>query len=229
VIIIKGIIMKVRAYVSLLSVIIIALISGYVLWNLTTKNVDLGQLGLTSVFLTSLLSHLTVVARDMFIPLFMPLTSIYNPFLLGFLAGTGGAIGEVTTYVLGYGVAESIERKEKNNEDKIVKWIEKYGLWAVLLVSLTPLPDTPIILLAGSRRLPFWKLLFIEILGKTCLYSLGAIIGGIVFISLESSLGEMITSTVIVIASILFTIGVTWKPSRDMIFEWAEKIISYTR
>ncbi len=218
--------MKTRAYLSITSVIITAIISGYILFQVITLNVEPGKLGLIGVFLASLLSHLTVIARDMFIPLFMPLTTVYNPLLLGFLAGTGGAIGEVTTYVLGYGVAESIEGQEDKSEDKILKWIEKYGLWAVLLVSLTPLPDTPIIILAGTKRLPFWKLLFIEILGKTALYSLGAVIGGIVFFTMENTIGEILTSTIVVLTSILFAFLVTWKTSRNIIFEWAEKILS---
>ena len=218
--------MKIRAYLSIIGVILTALISGYILFQVITQNFEPGELGLVGVFITSLLSHLTVIARDMFIPLFMPLTNIYHPVLLGFLAGTGGAIGEVTTYVLGYGVAESIEEQERKNEDKILKWIEKYGLWAVLLVSLTPLPDTPIIILAGSRRLPFWKLLCIEILGKTGLYSFGAVIGGIVFFTMENTLGEILTSTLVVVASILFAFLVTWKTSRNYIFEWTEKIVN---
>jgi membrane protein YqaA with SNARE-associated domain len=214
-----------RGYLSIAGVAATAIISGFLLWRILASSVDSGHYGLMGVFATSMLSHLTVVARDMFIPLFLPLTSTYHPLILGISAGVGGAIGEVATYILGYGVAETVEGERSTTEDRVASWIKRYGLWAVLLVSLTPLPDTPIVILAGSRRLPFLKLLGVEILGKVTLYSLGAFIGGVVFLGLENSLGSIMASTLMVIASIVFTVFVTWRPSRNWIFGFVEKII----
>ena len=212
-----------RGWLSILGVIAVAVISGFLLWKLMYDTQNLGDFGLIGVFLASMLSHLTVVARDMFIPLFIPLASIYHPVVLGSFAGIGGAIGEVTTYFLGWGVAESLEKSA--SEDRIARWITKYGLWAVLLVSITPLPDTPIVLLAGTRKLPFQKLLLVEIIGKTALYSFGAIIGGFVYTGLEDMLGRVLASALMVIGSLVFSILVTWKPTRDLVFGWLEKII----
>jgi membrane protein YqaA with SNARE-associated domain len=216
--------MNKRGWLSIIMVIAVALISGVLLWRLMIKGDSLGQLGLIGVFIASMLSHLTVVARDMFIPLFLPLASQYHPFILGAFAGTGGAIGEITTYTIGWGVAETVDTQSKA-EDKIANWINKYGLWAVLLVALTPLPDTPIVILAGSRRLPFKKLVVVEVVGKTILYSVGAIVGGLVYSGLESSLGTFIASGLIVLGSIIFCIAVTWKPTRDLLFGWMERLI----
>lgn len=213
-----------RGWMSILGVVVIALISGALLWRLMVQGEALGRLGLIGVFTASMLSHLTVVARDMFIPLYLPLASVYHPVVLGSAAGTGAAIGEVTTYFLGWGVAESME-KMSGTEDKIAKWIKKYGLWAVLLVALTPLPDTPIVILAGSRKLPFRRLLAVEVMGKSALYSVGAVVGGAVYGGLESSLGTVVASGLMVVGSLVFCVAVTWKPSRDWIFGWMEKLI----
>jgi membrane protein YqaA with SNARE-associated domain len=160
----------------------------------------------------------------MFIPLFLPLASQYHPVVLGAFAGIGGAIGEITTYTIGWGVAETVDTNSKA-EDKIANWINKYGLWAVLLVAITPLPDTPIVILAGSRRLPIKKLVVAEVVGKTILYSLGALVGGLVYSGLENTLGTFIASSLIVLGSIIFCIAVTWKPSRDLLFGWMERLI----
>jgi membrane protein YqaA with SNARE-associated domain len=160
----------------------------------------------------------------MFIPLFLPLAPVYHPVVLGSAAGTGAAIGEVTTYFLGWGVAESMEAVSET-EDKIAKWIKRYGLWAVLLVALTPLPDTPIVILAGSRKLPFRRLLAVEVVGKSTLYSVGAVVGGAVYGGLESSLGAVVASVLMVVGSLVFCLAVTWKPSRDWIFGWMEKLV----
>ena len=132
----------------------------------------------------------------------------------------GGALGEVTTYLLGWGIAESVRGNQSKMEDKVAKWVSKYGLWAVLLVSLTPLPDTPVVLLAGSNRLPFTKLLIVEVVGKTAYYTLGAVIGAFIFTGLTEIFGTLLTSAIIVTISIMFCILVTFKRSRDALFGW---------
>ncbi len=183
---------------------------------------SLGKLGLGGVFLAAMLSHLTVVARDMFVPMFLSLTPIYSPLLLGAVAGWGGALGEVTTYFLGWGVAESVRENRSKMEDRVAGWIRRYGLWAVLLVSLTPLPDTPVVLLAGSGRLSFKKLLIVEGVGKTAYYSLGAIVGGFLYTGMTDVLGSLFASTVVVSISVAFCFLVTWRKSRDAIFSLVE-------
>jgi len=216
--------MKKQAVISVGGVIAVALLSGGLLYRLMIQGNSLGQLGLIGVFIASMLSHLTVIARDMFIPLFLPLASVYHPVVLGTFAGTGAAIGEVTTYFLGWGVAESIVAPTEA-EDRIARWINKYGLWAVLLVALTPLPDTPIVILAGSRKLPFGKLAIVEIIGKSALYSVAALMGGLVYGGLEDTIGTMMASGLMVVGSLIFSIAVTWKPSRDLIFGWIERLV----
>ena len=61
--------MKRRAIYSILGVIVVAIISGTLLWRLMVQGDSLGQMGLLGVLIAAMLSHLTVVARDMFIPL----------------------------------------------------------------------------------------------------------------------------------------------------------------
>jgi membrane-bound metal-dependent hydrolase YbcI (DUF457 family) len=61
--------MRSRAVVSIVAVAVVAVLSGVVLWRWTIDPETLGQFGLGGIFLASMLSHLTVVARDMFIPM----------------------------------------------------------------------------------------------------------------------------------------------------------------
>ena len=90
----------------------------------------------------------------------------------------------------------------------------------MLLVAITPLPDTPIVLLAGSNKLPFTKLFIVECIGKTTLYTIGAVVGGFVFTGLTGAVGGGMASFLIVVGSLAFCVVVTWKMSRDMIFGW---------
>ncbi len=212
-----------RAVISIIGVSATAVLSAAFLWLLLVDGRSLGQLGLVGVFSASLLSHLTVVARDMFVPMFLPLASVYNPLVLGASAGIGAAIGEITTYFLGWGVAETIQENQ-HEDNRLTRWIRRYGLWAVLLVALTPLPDTPIVLLAGSNKLPLGKLFVVEFVGKTALYSVGAVVGGVVFMGLTGAVGGITASVLMVAGSLLFCILVTWKKSRDLIFGWFERL-----
>ena len=215
--------MRKKAALSILAVVLVAAVSAYFLWRWTLDPESVGRYGLLGIFVVSMVSHLTVVARDMFMPMYLPLTSIYHPVLMGLVAGVGAAVGEVTTYMLGWGVAESME-ENGGPDSRLSRWLRKYGLWAVLLVAVTPLPDTPIVLLAGSSRLPFGRLFLVECLGKTALYSLAAVVGGFVFMGLTGAVGGVWASLLMVAVSLTFCVLVTWKKSRDLLFGWFERL-----
>jgi membrane protein YqaA with SNARE-associated domain len=218
--------MRSRAVISILVVSATAVLSATVLWRLMVDPSSLGRMGLVGVFLSSMLSHLTVVGRDMFVPMYLPLTSLYHPVALGAAAGVGAALGEVTTYLLGWGIAESLKDNSGRLENRLAGWIRRYGLWAVLLVAATPLPDTPIVLIAGSSRLHIGKLFLAECLGKTALYSLGAVVGGTVFTGLSDMFGGLAASLIVVSASILFCVLVAWDRGRAILFGWFERLLS---
>jgi membrane protein YqaA with SNARE-associated domain len=217
--------MKRSAVVSILFVSTTAVLSAAILWLLMVDPSSLGRLGLLGIFMSSMLSHLTVVGRDMFVPMYLPLTSLYHPLALGAAAGIGAALGEVTTYFLGWGIAESLKKNSSHVESRLAGWIRRYGLWAVLLVAATPLPDTPIVLIAGSSRLHLGKLFLAECIGKTALYSIGAVVGGAVFTGLSDLLGGLAASLIIVSASILFCVLVAWERGRALLFGWFRHLL----
>jgi membrane protein YqaA with SNARE-associated domain len=214
-----------RAYLTIAGVSATALVSGYLLLLLFTDTARVEAMGLGGIFVVTLLSHSTMVARDIFVPLFLALTPLYNPILLGVAAGVGGAIGNIIPYLLGLGVAETVESEGGKAEDLVGRWLKKYGLWAVLVVAATPLPDLPVVMLAGTRRLPLHKLLMIEAVGKTALYTLGAWMGGWIFDLLIGAVGSIIASVGMVVVSIVFSIALTWPPSRDWLFRLLDRFI----
>ena len=76
--------MKPRALISLTAVAVVAILSGIVLWRWTMDPETLGQFGLGGIFIASMLSQLTVVARDMFIPINMLRRCRLNMYYFGF-------------------------------------------------------------------------------------------------------------------------------------------------
>ncbi len=209
----KGMKIRVRALVILSGGIITVILSALIMYSILLKNSFPTEYGLISVFLMALFSHLTIVARGLFLPLFLSLTEHYNLLVLGLAAGLGGGLGEIVAYSWGQGIREILS-PEDGRKDPLPKIVERYGLIAILLFAASPLPDTPIMLLAGSLHFPLWKLLSIQIVGKTILYSLGAALGGLLFMELKSFVEEITASIIILVASIILSVLVSWSKSR---------------
>ncbi len=215
--------MERKALVNIAAAVMTAATSGVILYQTLVVGSLLQEAGLIGIFLASMFSHLTVIGRDMFLPAFIDLINDYHPGILGVSAGLGAAIGDVTAYYWGLGIREAFEENER--DDTVMNWIEKYGLIAVLFVASSPLPDVPIILLAGSARLPFRKFLAIEAIGKSLFYSLAAAVGGAVFLQLRGLMPELALSAVVVAASIMLCVLTSWKKSREKILQLLKSLL----
>jgi membrane protein YqaA with SNARE-associated domain len=209
-----------KAIANIVGALITSVISALILYELLVVGNLIQEMGIIGIFLGSLFSHLTVIGRGFFLPAFLPLSLLYNPLVLGLSAGIGGAIGEITTYWWGLGIGKVLKEKET-----VSKNVEKYGLLSIFLVALSPLPDTPIILLAGSERFSLLKVLIIEAFGKTILYSIGALAGGIFFSQLSNVFEEFILSIITVVGSVVFCIIFSWNRSRLKIFNFFKRIL----
>ncbi|MEM2110569.1 MAG: hypothetical protein QXX08_01680 [Candidatus Bathyarchaeia archaeon] len=213
--------MKKKSIINITAAITTAIISAVILYETLITGNLLRENGLFGIFLAAMFSHLTIIGRGIFLPTFLPLTTLYHPLLLGLSAGLGGAIGEVTTYYWGLGIKEALRNNEKENI--LTKWIKKYGILALLMVAASPLPDTPLVLLAGTARLPLLKIIIIQGIGKTMLYSFGAAVGGFFFVQLSSIIEELLFSSIIVVVSVTFCVIVSWRKSREKIFHFLKR------
>lgn len=214
-----------KALAKILSAVVVAAFSLLILYKMFGDEALINGYGLPGVFIAALLSHLSIVARGMFLPALLALTEVYNPALLGFVAGLGGALGEVTAYYWGSGIRDAIEGGSAGSSPS--KPLERYGLLLMLLFASSPLPDTPIVLLAGSLRFPLSKIVLIQVVGKSVLYLMGAYVGGFVFMELKSALGYEATSALLLAASLALCILVSWKRSRDKILELVNRVLTY--
>ncbi|MBS7606451.1 VTT domain-containing protein [Candidatus Bathyarchaeota archaeon] len=215
---------KSRALIKIFGATLTAALSFVVLYGAFLSESPLKNYGLLSVFLAALFSHLTIVARGFFVPLFLSLVETYGPLALGLSAGLGGALGEVAAYYWGRGIKEALSPDERRNP--LPRWAERYGLLVALIFAASPLPDTPIILLAGLLRFPLWKLMLVQVAGKSTLYFLGAVIGGFILMGLKSIVEDVIASTIILIASVVLCIIVSWSKSRERILQILEKMMN---
>jgi len=192
---------------------ILLLVAVSVISSITLLGVLLGfeapaELELLLLFTVTTLSHMTILARDLFVPLFLSIASRHDPILLGLAAGSGGSLGNLTLYYLGRGIASSAGG---GGDGRLGFWMRRYGLLAVLLVSLTPLPDTPVILLSGSSGLRVGWVVLAQWAGKTILYTLGALVGGLILGGLSEAFGGSYAGVLLVASSIILCAFSSWR------------------
>lgn len=121
--------------------------------------------GFVGLFLFNILGSATIFLPT---PLFLTAFAagaIYNPFLVAVIASAGSAIGELTGYAAGYGAEELLEKDLK--VQRVKKWMDKYGLWALFFLAAIPNPlfDAAGII-AGATKISIKKYLIVVWLGK---------------------------------------------------------------
>lgn len=184
----------------------------------------LRSLGLLGVFLASFIGHFSIVLKDvLFIPIFLYVSNFWDPLSLGLVGGLGGGLGELGAYLVGRGIGKFTANKQK--ETTIPSWVKKLGFFSVLLFSITPLPDTPVLMLLGSVHFPILAVLALEIVGKTFLYTSMAVAGGILYSNVSGILPAPWDSVIITSVSLGLSVIITWKKTRTRIFRFAQETI----
>jgi len=188
----------------------------------------LRSLGLIGIFLASFLGHFSIVMKDViFLPIFLYSSNFLDPVSLGLVAGLGGGLGEMGAYLIGRGVSKIRVKNKKPRQTP--KWVKKLGLFSILVCSVTPIPDAPILLLIGTARFPILAVLALEIIGKIFLYTTAAIAGGILFTSLNSILPPPWDSILLIAVFISTGIIAASKRATAYILKPAQKIINKIR
>jgi membrane protein YqaA with SNARE-associated domain len=134
---------------------------------------------------------------------------VFEPVWIAAAAGFGSTIGEFSGYLLGFGGKRKITGKYKKNVDFLVKVFNRFGVIAIFVFALTPLPDDLIFIPLGVMRYNPVKAILPALAGK---FLMGLIIayGGrysIEFIQDVFGFGsELISSLLIFAVGILLAI-----------------------
>lgn len=110
----------------------------YYIFSIRDRIAQFEQYGYVGVFLVALLANATVLIPAPGLAIISAMGSVFNPLGVGLAAGTGGAIGELSGYLAGFSGQAIIEQMHIYN--RIKPWIEKYGGWAILVLSAIPNP-----------------------------------------------------------------------------------------
>lgn len=127
---------------------------------------EFAELGYFGAFLIALIANATVILPAPGVAIIFAMGGVINPLGIGFAAGAGGALGELTGYLAGYGGQAAVENTKTYN--RILPWVEKYGAWMILLLSAIPNPFFDVAgIAAGIAKIPVWKFLLACWVGVT--------------------------------------------------------------
>jgi membrane protein YqaA with SNARE-associated domain len=137
---------------------------------LTNSHNFVNKWGYLGIFLVSLVSSATIIFP---IPIFLILFTfgaIFNPFFVALAGAIGATVGNLTSYFLGLGGKEVLEKKYSKKLEKIKKTFHKYGsVFWIIFVNVTPLPNDIVGVFCGVIRYDFKKYFIASFIGQMIL------------------------------------------------------------
>ena len=147
----------------------------------------------------------------------MGLSKQWDPILLTIAGGSGSAIGELSSYLIGYYGRRIVSAEQQRKMDYIVKVFGRSSPIAIFLFALTPLPDDLLFVPLGIMHYNFLKVFIPSLLGKLLmiylLVSFGQI-GGDIIIRIfgdEGSWIGMLITVVLLIISVIALFRIDWE------------------
>jgi uncharacterized membrane protein YdjX (TVP38/TMEM64 family) len=132
--------------------------------------------GYPGIFLIALLANATVLLPAPGVAVIYAMGAVFNPFGVGLAAGTGGTIGELSGYLAGFSGQAVIERTDIYN--RIKPWVDKYGGWAILVLSALPNPFFDVAgIAAGIAKMRLRTFLIFTWIGQCIKMTLFALAG----------------------------------------------------
>ncbi len=151
--------------------------------ELTEQLKNYGYLG---AFLISLIGNATILFPVAVLPILVaisvllyPVTGPIGPITVGLVGGAGAAIGEISSYIVGYS-GRGVAMKSKMYL-RLVGWMKRWGVLAVFINASLPFYFDLMGIAAGALRFPLWKFVLACWLGRTLNY--------VIFVTLVSAWG----------------------------------------
>jgi Uncharacterized membrane-associated protein len=157
-----------RARVTILRVLAVAAVVGISVFVFSIReHADkFAAYGYPGIFLIALLANATVFLPAPGIAVVFAMGGVFHPLGVALAAGAGGALGELSGYLAGFGGGVVVENTAAYA--RVQPWVQKWGGWAVLLLAALPNPFFDLAgIAAGVSRMPVWKFLLFCWVGQT--------------------------------------------------------------
>jgi membrane protein DedA with SNARE-associated domain len=144
--------------------------------SIRTHVAEFAAYGYPGIFLIALLANATVLLPAPGVAVIYAMGAVFNPIGVALAAGTGAAIGELSGYLAGFSGQAVIDRGDVF--ERIHPWVEKYGGWAILVLSAIPNPFFDIAgIAAGMTKMPVRTFLLFTWIGQMIKMLLFALAG----------------------------------------------------
>ena len=170
--------MSQRTRTNLLRAVVLVLVVGLtvVLYLNRARVQNLGVYGYPGLFLITLLSNATIILPVPGVAFTAVFGTIFNPWFVALVAGTGAALGELTGYLAGFSGQAVIENQPQY--ERVTGWMNKYGDWVILVLAFIPNPLFDVAGMAsGALRVPIYRFLLLCWIGKVGKMALFAFFG----------------------------------------------------
>jgi len=121
--------------------------------------------GYPGIFLVSILANGTILIPAPGIIFVFAMGGIFNPLIVGLVAGAGAAIGELSGYMAGFS-GQPVAEKTKIYQ-RIQNWMQRYGMLTIFVLAAIPNPFFDLAgMSAGALKMPLYKFLMACLPGK---------------------------------------------------------------
>ncbi|HUH97437.1 MAG TPA: VTT domain-containing protein [Anaerolineales bacterium] len=121
--------------------------------------------GYPGIFLISILANATVLIPAPGIAIVFAMGGVFNPLIVGLVAGAGAAIGELSGYLAGFS-GQVVAEKTKIYE-RVEMWMQSYGMLTIFVLAAIPNPFFDLAgMSAGALKMPLGRFLASCLLGK---------------------------------------------------------------
>lgn len=162
-------------FLRILALLAVVFITVYI-YSIRDRVEDFAAFGYPGIFLIALMANATVFLPAPGVAVVFAMGSIFNPTGVALAAGAGGAIGELSGYLAGFSGQGVVERTDVY--ERVNPWVQKYGGWAILILSAIPNPFFDVAgVAAGIAKMPLPKFLLACWIGQTIKMALFAYAG----------------------------------------------------
>ena len=141
----------------LFALLVVIAITVYV-YSIRDRVDQFAAYGYPGIFLIALMANATVFLPAPGVAVVFAMGNIFNPLGVALAAGTGGALGELSGYLAGFSGQAVIENT--NIYERIHPWVDKYGMWTILVLAAVPNPFFDVAgVAAGMAKMSFRRFL----------------------------------------------------------------------
>ena len=149
----------------ILALLVVIVITVYI-YSIRDSVDEFAAYGYPGIFLVALMANATVFLPAPGVAVVFAMGSIFNPLGVALAAGAGGALGELSGYLAGFSGQAVVERTDIY--ERINPWVQKFGGWAILVLSAIPNPFFDLAgVAAGITKMPLRSFLFACWIGQT--------------------------------------------------------------